>query len=282
MSACGNNAIYALIGNPVGHSLSPLMHNRAYGEMKLSAHYLAFCVEDVENALRGVRALHIKGVSVTIPHKVAVIDFLDEVDEKALKIGAVNTIVHEQGLLKGSNTDWLGIIRTLQGAMEIKGRTFAILGAGGTAQAAAFGIVEAGGLPIIVNRTENKGRSLAAVWGCPFHPLKEIDGLVADCLINTTSVGMYPHVGASPVPLKALRNFHWVMDVIYNPLRTRLLREAEEAGCTVLSGLDMFVHQGAEQIKLWTGIEPPRATMREVVMNHLQAGNEQIERGNKA
>lgn len=267
--ASSYTAIYALIGNPVGHSLSPLMHNYAYREMQLPAQYVSCRVEDVENALRGIRALNISGVSVTIPHKVEVMKFLDEVEPQARKIGAVNTIINAEGRLKGANTDWLGILKTLQAVMEIKGKTFVILGAGGTALAAIFGIIEAGGKPVIVNRTEEKGRRLAQAWGCDCQPLEKIGGLHADCLINTTSVGMSPHMDQSPLPAVLLPNFTWVMDVIYNPLQTRLLREAEEAGCGVLSGLDMFVHQGAEQIKLWTGQEPPRALMRGVVKNHL-------------
>lgn len=264
-----NTAVYALIGNPVGHSLSPLMHNRAYQEMKLPALYVPCRVEDVEGALRGIRALNISGVSVTIPHKVEVMKYLDEIEPHARKIGAVNTIVNVEGRLKGANTDWQGIVKTLQEVMEIKGRTFVILGAGGTALAALFGILEAGGKPIIVNRTEEKGRVLAKNWGCEFQPLAEIGGLHADCLINTTSVGMSPQLDQSPVPAGILPNFTWVMDVIYNPLQTRLLQEAKQAGCGVLSGLTMFVHQGAEQIKLWAGQEPPRSLMLEVVKNHL-------------
>lgn len=265
-----DTALYALIGNPVAHSLSPLMHNRAYQELKLEARYVAFCVSDLENALRGIRALQISGVSVTIPFKVEVMKYLDEVDEVARKIGAVNTIVvNEQGKLIGNNTDWRGIVRTLQEIGEINGRSFVVLGAGGTAQAAIYAITAAGGFPIIVNRTEETGRRLALAWGIPFYPLAEIDRLNADCLINTTPVGMYPDIDASPVPAGVLHNFRWVMDVIYHPLQTRLLREAEKAGCGVLSGLTMFVHQGAEQIKLWTGQEPPRELMLEEVKKYL-------------
>ena len=261
--------IYALIGNPVGHSLSPLMHNSAYMEMGLKARYVSFCVEDLENAVRGIRALDIKGVSVTIPHKVEAIKYLDEVNKEVRDIGAVNTIINEGGKLKGANTDWRGIVLTLKEAMDIKGSTFVILGAGGTAPAALFGIVREGGSPVIVNRTEERGRRLSLAWGCPFYSLSDIGQIKADCLINTTSVGMYPHTDESPLQPKVLRNFRCVMDVIYNPLQTKLLRDAQAAGCEVLSGLDMFVHQGAEQIRLWTGKEPPRELMREVVKNHL-------------
>ncbi len=267
--------LYALIGNPVGHSLSPLMHNCAYKEMGLNAQYVIFCVDDLQNAISGLRAIDIKGVSVTIPFKTEVIQYLDEVDGDARKIGAVNTIVNEGGIFKGKNTDWLGIVLALKEAMEIKGKTFVVLGAGGTARAALFGIMAEGGLPVIVNRTEEKGRRLAREWGLPFRPLSEIRDIEADCLINTTPAGMYPLTAESPLPPDALPNFGSIMDVVYNPLRTRLLEEAERAGCRIISGADMFVHQGAEQIRIWTGKEPPRALMREVVINRLREGLEE-------
>lgn len=263
--------IYALIGNPVGHSLSPVMHNSAYRDMDLKARYVSFCVKDLENAILGIRALDIKGVSVTIPHKVEVMKYLDEVDEESRKIGAVNTIINNNGRLLGANTDWIGVVRTLQEAMDIKGRTFLILGVGGTALAALFGIIREGGLPVIVNRPEEEetGRKIARLWDCPFYPLSEIGQLQKDFLINTTPVGMYPNVEQSPVSPEILGNFRWVMDVVYNPYKTQLLRDALAAGCGVRSGLDMFVHQGAEQIRLWTGREPNLALMREVVKNRL-------------
>ena len=263
--------VYALIGNPVGHSLSPVMHNSAYRDMDLNARYVSFCVKDLENAILGIRALDIKGVSVTIPHKVEVMKYLDEVDEESRKIGAVNTIINNNGRLLGANTDWMGVVRTLQEAVDIKDRTFLILGVGGTALAALFGIIREGGLPVIVNRPEEEetGRKIARLWDCPFYRLSEIGQLRMDFLMNTTPVGMYPNVEQSPVSPEILGNFRWVMDVIYNPYKTKLLRDAEKAGCGVLSGLDMFVHQGAEQIKLWTGREPNLALMREVVKNRL-------------
>ncbi len=261
--------VYAVIGNPVSHSLSPLMHNVAYREMGLKARYVAFTVTDLEDAIRGARALGIKGLSVTIPHKVEVMKYLDEVDEEARRIGAVNTIINENGKLRGVNTDWLGIVRTLEDVMDISGQTFVVLGAGGTALAALYAVMKEGGLPVVVNRTAEKGRRLALAWGCPFYSFAELEALKTDCLINTTPVGMHPRTEASPLPAGWVHNFRWVMDVIYNPLSTRLLKDARAAGCGVLSGLDMFVHQGAEQIKLWTGLEPPRLIMREAVKNEL-------------
>ncbi len=143
--------------------------------------------------------MNIRGASVTIPFKIAVMEYLDDIDEDALKIGAVNTIINDNGRLKGCNTDWLGLILTLKEAMTIRNKTFVIIGAGGTARAAAYGIIKEGGFPIIANRTPEKGKILSGKFDCPFYPLSEIGKIKADCLINTTPVGMYPHKDKSPV-----------------------------------------------------------------------------------
>ncbi len=260
---------YILLGNPVKQSLSPLMHNAALKEMGIKERYSAFCVQNLGDALRGMRALNIRGASVTIPFKVAVMEHLDDIDNDALKIGAVNTIVNETGRLIGHNTDWLGLIHTLKDTMTIRDKTFVIIGAGGTAQATVYGIIKEGGFPIIVNRTSEKGKMLSGKFCCPFYPPSEIGKIKADCLINTTPVGMYPHKDESPIPTATLKGYKYVMDVIYNPLKTKLLKEAEQQGCQILSGLDMFVHQGARQILLWTGKEPPRELMQKVVLERL-------------
>jgi shikimate dehydrogenase len=214
--------------------------------------------------------MDIRGVSVTVPFKTAVMAYLDEIDEDALKIGAVKTIVNDNGRLRGYNTDWMGLIQSLEDVMvNIKGKVFVILGAGGAARAAVFGILQKGGIPVIVNRNKERGEHLAQEWGCSFYPLKEVGKASADCLINTTPVGMMPVTDESPVAIEIMRNFPLVVDVIYNPLKTKLLRDAEISDCIIVPGIDMFVHQGAEQIKLWTGQEPPRAFMKRIVMEKL-------------
>ena len=272
--ARNSSEIFALFGNPVGHSLSPLMHNATFKRMNIDANYVPFCINNLEDAVRGIRGLDIRGVSVTIPFKTTVISYLDEVDESSLRVGAVNTILNDgEGMLKGYNTDWVGLIRDLNESLEISGRTFAILGAGGAARAAVFGILKDGGIPVILNRTIEKGEKMARDFGCPFYPLSEIGNLKADCLINTTPVGMAPDRERSPLARESLVNFRWVMDLIYNPLKTKLLRDAEEAGCMVLTGVGMFVHQGAEQIKIWKGVEPPRAFMKQIVLERLKKGD---------
>jgi shikimate dehydrogenase len=269
-------AIYALFGNPVGHSLSPPMHNAAYKKMGINASYCSCCVEHPQAAVEKIKERSIRGASVTIPFKTTVIPYLDEVRDEARSIGAVNTILHDDtGRLRGYNTDWMGLVLGLEEYLEIPGKTFAILGAGGAARAAVFGILQKGGTPLILNRTTTRGEELAREFGCPFHPLSEIGAIRADCLINTTPVGMAPEKGHSPIAKGVLANFPWVMDCIYNPLKTQLLRDAEGTGCTPINGVGMFVHQGAEQITIWTGKEPPREFMRQVVLQELgvQDGN---------
>lgn len=263
--------LYGIIGNPVAHSLSPLMHNCAFREMKMDALYVPFLVDDLEGAVRGLRALNIRGVSVTIPFKTSVLPFLDETDESSRAIGAVNTIRNKGGTLRGFNTDWIGLVDSLGEAVGIEGRTFIVIGAGGAARAAVFGILEKGGFPVVMNRTVEKGEALAREFGCPFHPLADMPSVGADGLINTTPVGMTPGEEKSPVRRRDLSRFGVVMDIVYNPLRTKLLREAQEAGCRVVDGLGMFVRQGAEQIRIWAGREPPVELMHQAVRRQLDS-----------
>lgn len=261
---------FVLLGNPVHHSLSPLMHNKALEAMKIDGHYSAFCVTDLARAISGVRGMNIRGASVTIPFKTDVMQYLDEIDPDAAALGAVNTIVNERGRLAGYNTDWSGLVQAIREKMSIAGKTFVILGAGGAARAAVYGILKEGGHPVVVNRTPERGKALAELLDCPFYPLSELDNLSAHALINTTSVGMYPQVNRSPVAAQALANYSLVVDVIYNPLKTKLLRDAEARGCKIISGLEMFVRQGAGQLKLWTGKEAPLTLMKKTVRERLE------------
>ena len=244
---------FVLLGNPVRHSLSPLMHNTALAAMQVEGHYSAFCVSDAGAAIAGIRGMNIRGASVTIPLKTEVMEYLDEIDADALALGAVNTIVNDAGKLIGYNTDWLGLMQVLKNKISISGKTFVIIGAGGTARAAAYGIKKEGGRPIIVNRTQEKGKALAARFDCPFYPLADIGKIQADALINTTSVGMYPQIHQSPVDAAIPANYQVVVDVIYNPLKTKLLRDAEAKGCKIVSGLEMFVLSGRRAVKIMDG-----------------------------
>jgi len=265
-----NSKTFALFGNPVEHSLSPLMHNAVFEKMNIDARYVAIRAEKARDILTEIKKSNIHGASITIPHKTTIMEYLDEISDSSIRIGAVNTITYSSGKLKGDNTDWTGFILALRESMEVKGKTFAILGAGGASRAAIFGILEEGGTPIILNRTIKKGEELAKEFGCEFYPLTEIGKIKGDCLINTTPVGMFPDMEKSPVSRDVFQNFRWVMDIIYNPLKTKLLKDAEEAGCSTITGVSMFVHQGADQIKIWTGLQPPIDFMKKTVLKKLK------------
>jgi shikimate dehydrogenase len=266
----GKTKVYGIIGNPVAHSLSPAMHNAAFSALSENKIYLPFPVDDVQTALVGLKALDIQGVSITIPHKETVIPFLDRIDPVARKIGAVNTIdirtENGEKILYGLNTDWLGANRALTGEMVLQGASVILLGAGGSARAIGFGLKEAGAEVVLCSRTESTGRTLASELGCIWCQLSDVANLSGDALINATSVGMVPQEGFSPVPARVLRSFRVVMDIVYAPLQTKLLREAKEAGCRTVSGLEMLLYQGVAQFELWTGLAAPVEVMRAALL----------------
>lgn len=261
-----------IIGNPVEHSLSPAMHNAAFEQLQLNYAYLAFRVEDVEGAIRGVRALGLRGLSVTVPHKVSVLPFLDEIDPVAKAIGAANTVVNDGGRLKGYNTDWTGFVRSLEAHVPAKGRRVALLGAGGAARAIAFGLKEKGAALTILNRAEEieMARSLATEIGCPHGDLSQIDAVTgADVVVNATSVGMAPLRDLTVIDPAHLRPEQTVVDIVYNPLETRFLREAKARGCRTVPGYEMLLLQGVTQFELWTGKTAPVDLMRSILLKRL-------------
>lgn len=262
--------IYGVIGHPLTHSLSPIMHNAAFLEKGMNAIYLAFETKSLEDALKGMRALSIKGLSVTLPHKSSVIPLLDQVDDLAKQIGAVNTIVNDGGHLVGYNTDALGALGALQEKTEIFGKTCLILGAGGAARAIGY-ILKKNGVDLtLANRSRSHGEELADFLECPFIPLEKARDVHVDLLIQTTSVGMYPHDHESIVSSDVLKPGMVIMDIVYNPIETKLLTTAKGQGCVTVNGLGMFIRQGAEQFRLWTGLEAPIETMRSVVEEALR------------
>ncbi len=265
-----NSLRFALFGNPVGHSLSPLMHGAAFREMGLDASYRAIRVENAREIPEEMKKRDITGASITIPHKTAVMPYLDTISASAERIGAINTVTRENDRLRGDNTDWTGLIHALKEKIDIAGKRIVILGAGGAARAAVYGIQHERGIPVVMNRTPERGKEIAQEFGCDFYPIDQVGTFIADGLINTTPVGMFPYTDVSPVAGEILPHFSCVMDMIYNPLETRLLREATEAGCRTISGVAMFVHQGTEQIRTWMGAEPPTELMEQVVREKLR------------
>ncbi|ARU63528.1 shikimate dehydrogenase [Tumebacillus avium] len=269
-----------LFGYPVAHSKSPQMHNAAFAHLGLNFAYLAFAVEPerLQAAVEGIRALGLRGVNVTIPHKVAVLPFLDEISPEAELIGAVNTIVNDGGVLTGYNTDGIGYLSALQEEtdIDIRGKRVLLLGAGGAARAVAAQMALNGAERLVIAaRQQEKAEELAARLRA--HAAADgitleaaVAGLDAyDLIINTTPVGMHPHPDAVPLPTDRLQAGQLVSDLIYNPRLTRLLQEAKARGCVVSGGLGMFVHQGAHAFRLWTGVEAPVDVMRQTVESCL-------------
>ncbi|MCF6158898.1 MAG: shikimate dehydrogenase [wastewater metagenome] len=255
-------SVYGLIGNPVSHSISPVIHNTLFQEMGFNSIYVPFRVERIDDFIREFKRLPVEGYSVTIPHKESVLHYLDEIDPMAKKLGAVNTIVNRNGRLLGFNTDCEAALKTLErvnqvsGMNSLSGKKIILLGAGGAARSIAFGLKERGAHITIFNRNYERARLLADEVGCSSREMHDLSATGADIIINATPVGMFPAVDESPVDKSMLRPHMIVFDTIYNPVETKLLRDARDCGCKTVGGLMMFIHQAAAQYKLWTGHMP--------------------------
>jgi 3-dehydroquinate dehydratase / shikimate dehydrogenase len=260
--------IYGVIGDPIGHSLSPLMHNAAFAARRKNAVYLPFHVRDLSDFIAAIKAFRIAGFSVTIPHKEHILRYLDDCDPLAREIGAVNTVIARGGRLCGYNTDFSGVLRAIERRLPLASSRILLLGAGGSARAAAFALVRAGAAVSIWARRPPQARSLARAVGGEAIDRREIARQSFDAIVNCTPVGMYPG-GGSPLESREL-NCRLVMDLIYRPMRTDLLRRAERRGIATVSGVDMFVAQGAAQWELWTRERAPEGVMRRAVMAALQ------------
>ena len=261
--------VFAIFGYPVGHSLSPKMQNTAFAATGYNGIYIALESEHIAPAIDGLRSFGFGGASITLPHKIAVMELLDELAGNAGKINAVNTVVNNNGRLIGYNTDGLGAVQALTEKAVIKDAEVAILGAGGAARAIGFGVVAEGGRVTIVNRSVAAGEKLADDLGGNFLPLSECHRIQCEVMVNATSVGMKPDIEAMPVPESILQEDMVVMDIVYNPLQTMLLKKAAEIDCITVDGVAMLVNQGAKQFELWTGREAPTEIMRMAVLAEL-------------
>ena len=270
--------LYGVVANPVAHSMSPAIHNAAFAALGLDGVYLPLKVTDPARFLKGFERYDLRGLSVTIPHKGAMAALMDELDDLSASVGAVNTVSYRDGRRLGSNTDVAAALQTLEGAcrraglLPMAGRTVLLLGAGGAGRAMAHALTGLAGRLVIANRTVERAERLCEELGAECCGLDEIQGLAPDIVINTTSVGMHPHVDASPVPASMLRRGMVVFDAVYNPIETLLLREAREAECVTVAGFEWFVRQAATQFETWTGHPAPRERMAEVVRERLTAG----------
>jgi shikimate dehydrogenase len=273
-----NTILYGVFGDPIRHSKSPIMLNRAFAEAGLNAAYAAFHIKpgQLKDAISGVRAMQFRGVNVTIPHKVEVMDYMDEIDEGARVIGAVNTIINDNGRLIGRNTDGIGYVRSLkeETGIDLKGMKVLMVGAGGAARGVGYALAKEGAAHIyIANRTREKAdelaKSMSSFTTASGISLDELAGLSGEVglIVNNTSVGMHPNVDAVPMDTSLIQNTTVVSDLVYNPLITKFLRESEARGATIHSGLGMFIYQGAYAFEYWTGIPAPVAAMRQAVLD---------------
>lgn len=281
MNITAKTKICMVIGDPIEHSLSPQLHNAGYKALHIENDYVfvgcAVKSEHLEDFMKGVRAMNVRGISVTIPHKIAVMQYLDEIDETAKKIGAVNTIVNDHGVLKGYNTDWIGVIKAIENLTKLKDKKVAVLGAGGAARAVIYGVTQKGAKAAVLNRTIEKAEELKEHFDITSYLLTEITTVKeSEIIINITSVGMLPNINESPIAKDLIKPSHIVLDAVYNPYETQLLKDAKEQGATIIHGTEMLLYQGAEQFALYTGKEAPIDTMRKSIELSLRANGEAI------
>jgi len=281
----GKTKICGVIGDPIEHTMSPVMHNAAFKKLGLDYLYVPFQVrkEELSRAVEGIRALNVMGFNVTIPHKVAIIPLLDGLDPLAEKIGAVNTVVNNSGALRGYNTDATGFLQALlERGVEPAGKDVVVMGAGGASRAICYILAERGAHLSILNRqlemdwAEELASQISYDFEMEvralelgFENLRMVLGK-ADVLINATSVGMSPDNEETPVPAELLKSDLVVFDIVYNPIRTRLLKEAEAAGSRVMGGIDMLAWQGALAFEKWTEQSAPLDLMRKEAIKALE------------
>lgn len=279
MNISGKTKVVGIFGYPIEHTLSPVMHNSAFLHLGLDYIYLPFQVKEVDlkYAVLSIKALDIRGVNVTIPHKEKVIKYLDEVSDDVLKIGAVNTILNNNGKLIGFNTDKFGFIKSItQAGITLQNKKVLVLGCGGASRAVCFGLLEEGIYSLyITDIFEKKAKKLKNDLK-KFYKDKDIKVITTgsilevlsnvDILVNATPVGMKPNTDASPVDtFEKSNNDLIVCDLVYNPVETKLIKMAKKQKLKTISGIDMLVWQGAKAFEIWTGIKPPYDIMREKV-----------------
>lgn len=280
----GNTKIAGVFGFPIEHSLSPQIHNKAFEILKLNCVYIALKVapDQLEQAVAGIKAMDFMGINVTIPHKQAIIPFLDSISDEARAIGAVNTVKNDCGKLIGYSTDLEGFLRSSQEkGISLKGKKVLILGGGGAARSLALGLALQN-LPASITllgrtlaKVENILNDAARLSSIPLNgyqwDLSTLEEQVAsaEILVNCTSLGMHPETERNPVPKGLLHRGLVVHDIVYNPLRTKLLAEAAAQGCTTIDGLGMLLHQGIAAFEIWTGAAPPVEPLRQVALAQL-------------
>ena len=280
MAISGRTKICGIIGNPVKHTLSPIMHNAAFKKLNLDFTYVAFKVEEnmLQKSIEGVRALRIHGLNVTIPYKESIIQFLDGIDPNAKDIGAVNTILNKSGKLIGFNTDGIGAVKAIEGnKIDLREKRIVLLGAGGSARAIAYHVSQVAEKVVILNRTKERAKRLAesikfhsnVVWNQLSKEVIQKQLIDADILINATSIGLSPSSNESLVDPKFLNSELCVFDIVYNSIGTKLIRDARRVGAKTIDGIDMLIYQGAMAFTIWTGVEAPIKVMKDAIIQEI-------------
>ncbi len=270
MKRLGDDAVVTgLTGSPLSHSLSPAMHNAAFTELGIAGRYLLFpaAEDELGDLLELMAMLDIKGLNVTIPHKSAIIGLVDEVDEVAGKVGAVNTVLNKDGTLIGKNTDVSGLRQALENAsVVIEGKNALVIGAGGAARASCYLLSQMGATLFVTNRTMTKAQELAELFGGKAIDLDQISSAGPEVIINCTPSGMSGFPDDMPLSPSLFGPGMFVMDMIYNPARTRFLEEAAARGATTMSGIEMLIYQAIDSFEIWTGKRPSYGTMAKALM----------------
>ena len=266
--------LYAVIGNPVRHSLSPIMMNAAFRALGVAAHYTAFAVEHLAEALQLLSQTGFSGLSVTLPHKEEACRWATELDETAQSIGAVNTLRRQGDHWEGRNTDWIGAVQALRQVTEVRGRNALVIGAGGSARAVIYGLKREGARVTVSNRTAQRGVELAAAFQCHFLPFQDLHQHAFEILVQCTPLGMEGTASAEALPGFPLDSQTVVMDLVYRPYWTPFLKRARDAGCQVVSGLDMLLYQGVAQFEWWLGQPAPVAVMKEALWTAFARKND--------
>ena len=282
MSITGKTRVCGVIGDPIEHSLSPIMHNAAFNSLNLGYVFLAFKVKSAEvgNAINGMRALGIVGLNVTMPHKKTVISHLDEIDQTAKFLNAVNTIHNKNGKLLGFNTDGVGALKALkENGANPAGKKVLLLGSGGAARAIAYALAQEADELVVLNRIVEQAKELASLLNRTFSKKVVADSLTpsaiqenlqgCDILVNATSVGMKPNSNQSVIAPEWLKPNLAVMDIVYDPMETKLAKDAKSAGSKVVSGVEMLIYQGAASFEIWTGKSAPVEVMRKAALDHF-------------
>lgn len=277
-----NTKVFGVIGDPIAHSKSPLIHNAAFRKVGIDAVYLPLRIpaDGLTESLKEFDRIGLSGYSVTIPHKETVLQFCDSMDEETNNIGAANTLYRKDNKWAATNTDASAALEAIQeglkksgGVTDLKGRKVLILGAGGAARAVGYALISNGAAVAVTNRSRERGRTLATELGCQFISWENRGAESCEILVNCTCVGMHPNLNETPFEQNWLSDSTLVFDTVYNPEQTLLLKYARERGCPTVGGMEMFIRQAGKQFKLFTNAEPPREYMTETLRRAMSAAH---------